>query len=285
MKQVVAIVVPLFLLVALLIPMDNPVAADERVYVYIDRQQQMFDQDPIVENGRTLVPMRHVFESLGATVHWDAKSSTVTATKDDITIHLKVNSNQAIVNGEVKTLDVPAKVINGRTLVPLRFVTQALSNKVEWDGNAQHVYITTTSSDLEMMLNTIFQNEMSTLRILHKEMENELFHGTKKPFTSIEPKLQNYYTDSYIQTTWKPFYNSSEFREWYTHTSYLFDFLINEPYLSETLDFEYKKNEAVLLFFFRDDPRVNEGPMGVTIQNHEYRLLYKENRWRIDRIY
>ncbi|RXJ02965.1 copper amine oxidase N-terminal domain-containing protein [Anaerobacillus alkaliphilus] len=265
--------------------MANPVAANERVSVFIDRQQLYFDQDPIIENGRTLVPMRHVFEKLGATIHWNASTNTITAKKHRITVVLKVNSNQAIINGEAVRLDVPAKIVNGRTLVPLRFVTQALGGKVEWDGNAQNVYITTVKSDIDVILNTIFQIEMSTLRILHKEMESELFHGAKKPFSSIEPKLTNYYTDSYIQEYWKPFYESSHFSEWYTHTGYLFNFLINEPFLSETLNFEYRKDQSEIMFRFRDDPRVNEGPMGVTIKNHEYILLNIENGWRVDRIY
>lgn len=91
-----------------------------------------FDQPPIIENGRTLVPMRKIFETLGATVNWDGETQTITSTKGDTTIVLTVGNTTAYKNGEPIELDVPAKIINGRTLVPVRFIGESLDMVVEW---------------------------------------------------------------------------------------------------------------------------------------------------------
>ena len=101
-----------------------------------------FDQKPIIENGRTLVPLRAIFEKIGADVEWNGDTQTVTATKDDITVSLTINNTTAYKNGEAITLDVPSKIINGRTLVPVRFVSDCFGVKVDWDGTMQKVILT-----------------------------------------------------------------------------------------------------------------------------------------------
>ncbi len=101
-----------------------------------------FDQQPVLENGRTLVPLRAIFEALGATVEWNQATETVTSKKDNITITLTIGSNQLYVNGKATTLDVPAKVVNGRTLVPVRAVSESFKCKVDWEESSQTVIIT-----------------------------------------------------------------------------------------------------------------------------------------------
>ncbi len=102
-----------------------------------------FDQLPIIENGRTLVPLRAIFEKIGADVEWNGDTQTVTATKGDISISLTINSTTAIKNGQNIALDVPAKIVSGRTLVPVRFVSDCFGVNVEWDGATQTVILTT----------------------------------------------------------------------------------------------------------------------------------------------
>ena len=101
-----------------------------------------FDQPPIAENGRTLVPLRAIFEALGASVEWDGTTQTVTSRKDSTIITLQLGSSEMYVNGKIVRLDVPAKAINGRTLVPVRAISEAFGCTVTWDGNTQTVYIT-----------------------------------------------------------------------------------------------------------------------------------------------
>lgn len=101
------------------------------------------DVAPVVVNGRTLVPVRALFESLGATVDWDETTQTVTATKEDTVISMRIGSTAASVNGAAQVLDVPAQTIEGRTMVPARFAAESLNARVLWDSNTQSAYIIT----------------------------------------------------------------------------------------------------------------------------------------------
>ncbi len=109
---------------------DDPVEVD----VKINGEIQTFDQPAILKDGRTLVPLRGVFEELGASVSWDSSTDTVHVKKDDKHIKLKVGSKTAYINGQKVTLDVSSQLIKGRTMVPLRFVSEALGASVSWDG-------------------------------------------------------------------------------------------------------------------------------------------------------
>jgi phosphate transport system substrate-binding protein len=100
-----------------------------------------FDVPPFIENSRVLVPVRAIFEALGASVSWDEATRTVSAIKGDTTISLVIGSNKAYVGESEKTLDVPARIAGGRTFVPVRFVSEALGAEVEWDGGQGQVII------------------------------------------------------------------------------------------------------------------------------------------------
>ncbi|WP_435922097.1 copper amine oxidase N-terminal domain-containing protein [Paenibacillus sp. DYY-L-2] len=106
----------------------------EEVNVTIDGILQKFPQSAILYKGSTMVPMRGVFEALKAEVKWDGATQTVTATKGDTTIKLTIGNNYAYVNGQKVALTAEAIIVNGSTMVPLRFVAEALGAKVEWDG-------------------------------------------------------------------------------------------------------------------------------------------------------
>ncbi|GBF32636.1 chitinase [Desulfocucumis palustris] len=112
--------------------------------VVLDGNAINFDVPPTIEEGRTLVPLRAIFEALGANVGWDGATQTVTATKGQVAITLVIGGKAYKNNTEV-ILDVPAKVVNGRTLVPLRFVSEALGAGVDWDGNTETVAITSAT--------------------------------------------------------------------------------------------------------------------------------------------
>lgn len=88
---------------------------------------------PYTENGITLIPVRFVAERFGANVGWEEESETVTITLDEKIVVLKIGDNKFTVDGTEYELEVPAKVENGRTLIPLRAVAEALDKKVFWD--------------------------------------------------------------------------------------------------------------------------------------------------------
>ncbi len=102
------------------------------VRVVLDGKSLGFDQKPVIENGRTLVPLRVIFEALGAKVEWINETQSVVAEKDGTEVEMSIGSNTYYVNGEEKVLDVPPQIVNGRTLVPARAVAESFNCNVEW---------------------------------------------------------------------------------------------------------------------------------------------------------
>lgn len=114
--------------------------------VYLDNQKLHFEVPPAIEEGRTLVPLRAIFEALGATVEWDQSTQTATAVKGNCSAVIKIGSLFPTVNGQVSQLDVPAKIVNGRTLAPLRFAGEAFGGSVIWNGDTQSIRISSIPS-------------------------------------------------------------------------------------------------------------------------------------------
>ena len=133
-------IMSLLLCVLLLLPTFSVVAQSD-ISVEINGEKMQFDVMPIEENGRVLVPMRAIFEELGAGIFWDDTTWTVTAEKGDKKIILHVGSPYARVNKDDVPLDVPAKIVDGRTLVPVRFVAETLGAFVDWDESTNTVKI------------------------------------------------------------------------------------------------------------------------------------------------
>jgi len=114
------------------------------VSVVLNGKALSFDVPPQIINGRTLVPLRVIFESLGATVDWNGATQTVTAIKGGTTVSLTIGSNILTKNGVGVELDVPAQLINDRTLVPARAVAEAFGATVGWIDATQTVTINLT---------------------------------------------------------------------------------------------------------------------------------------------
>jgi GH25 family lysozyme M1 (1,4-beta-N-acetylmuramidase) len=96
---------------------------------------------PIIKNGRTLLPIRTLIESLGGQVLWDAKEQKVTITLNGHSIVLWIGKTTALVDGSKTTLDVAPTIITGRTYLPLRFISENLGASVNWDDKTQTVTI------------------------------------------------------------------------------------------------------------------------------------------------
>lgn len=121
-------------------------AAESPISVYIQDDELFFDQPPVISSGRVLVPFRQIAEGLDVNVAWDQKTKQVTAQykspfKTKI-VKIPVNGKTATVDSAIVSLDVPAKIINGRTMVPLRFMTQSFGAKVDWNSKSREVNIT-----------------------------------------------------------------------------------------------------------------------------------------------
>jgi len=112
------------------------------INVTINGKAQSFDAAPVNVNGTVLVPMRAIFEALGASLQWNDATQTVTATKGETVITLKIGANSATVNGKTVALAQPAQTVNSRALVPTRFIAEALGANVGWDAATNTVVIT-----------------------------------------------------------------------------------------------------------------------------------------------
>lgn len=120
--------------------------ANSGISVYLNETALSFDVQPQIINGRTMVPMRKIFESLGAFVTWDELSQTATAKKDDIIVNISINSKTLFKNGVPKTLDVAPALIEARTLVPVRAIAESFDCNVVWVEETQSVKISTSDN-------------------------------------------------------------------------------------------------------------------------------------------
>jgi hypothetical protein len=97
---------------------------------------------PVILNGRTILPIRAIAEELGGTVSWDANQSKVTINLNSKTLELWIGRNATLVNGSEVQTDVAPQIMNGRTMIPLRYVVENLGYDVAWNGDTKTVTIT-----------------------------------------------------------------------------------------------------------------------------------------------
>lgn len=115
-----------------IIPIENVIIVDGDV---------KFDTPPVIKEGRTLIPVRAISEGMGAEVGWNAEDKIVTITKGDKVIVFNLTENKVFVDEVEIIIDVPAKVMNNRTMVPLRFIAEQLGLNVEYDEEMQTIVI------------------------------------------------------------------------------------------------------------------------------------------------
>lgn len=122
----------------------EPISVPDGITVILDGEIVVFDAaQPALINNRTMVPMRKIFEALGAEVTWDNTTQTAKAVKDDMTVEITIGSDVMYSSGKPVEIDSPALLMRSRTYVPVRFVSNALGASVDWDGTKQIVYLTT----------------------------------------------------------------------------------------------------------------------------------------------
>lgn len=115
------------------------------ISVQLDGRNLYFDQPPAMIDGRLLVPLRGIFEALSADVLYDGATRSIKATKGNTVVQLQLGSRTALIDGRTVYLDVPADTVGGRTMVPLRFVSESLGADVKWNGASKTVIIASGS--------------------------------------------------------------------------------------------------------------------------------------------
>ncbi|MBQ8392121.1 MAG: DUF2334 domain-containing protein [Clostridia bacterium] len=143
LKKAVALMLALLMLFSL-----TAIANSGEISVFVNGSKLSFDVPPQIVNGRTMVPLRAIFESLGATVEWFEATRSVKAALGDKTVNLTIDSSTMYLNESAITLDAPAFVTDGRTLVPARAISEAFGATVGWNGETRTVTITTGHTEL-----------------------------------------------------------------------------------------------------------------------------------------
>lgn len=135
------------ILLVLMVISSLPVYASTNsdIKIYVDNKQVVSDQNPFInEDGRTMVPVRFVSEALGADVNWLPLDRAAVVEYAGTKIVMVVGMKYATVGLSIKNLDSPVTIVGGRTMVPLRFVSECLGAQVRWDASERAVYITTS---------------------------------------------------------------------------------------------------------------------------------------------
>ncbi len=140
MKKIIIIFA--FLLLQLIVSFSS-YSAPSKINVIVRGKALTIDVSPVLYSGNTLVPMRDIFESLDAYVEWNAKTKSITATRCTKVIKLKIGDKTGFIDNQKVMLDVSPSMINGKAMVPLRFIGEAFGAKVEWNNSTRTITIST----------------------------------------------------------------------------------------------------------------------------------------------
>lgn len=170
-------------------------ASAQNIRTTVDGNLVQFpDMKPMMTNGRVMVPVRGVFEHMNANVTWDNNTQAVTAMHNGTTIVLPVNARYATINDRQVEMDAPAVVHMGRTMVPLRFLSEALGANVEWVASSRTVEIDTsavnnsgnTYSMMKMDVGTVIPFKLNTKLTSNEAAVGDKFEATVDTSSNYE---------------------------------------------------------------------------------------------------
>jgi hypothetical protein len=160
------------------------------IYVSVDGQKVNFEgTQPQMVGDHIMVPLRGVFERMGASVDWQAGDQMVMAQRGNMKVELRINNNQAYVNGQAVQVQYPPMVMQGSTMVPIRFISESLGANVTWDDNASTVFIDTNGTNSEP--NRIRDRDNNRDRDRNRNNRNDRNNGgdSDRSFVlSVQPK-------------------------------------------------------------------------------------------------
>lgn len=178
----------------------------EKASVLINNQFLQCDQPPVIKNDRTLVPMRAIFEALGAEVSWNDETKTAEGVKDGKKVAVTIDENAIAINDEKHEIDVPAQLIHDRTMVPVRAISEAFDCIVNWNGMKNYVIIipkNQTPYKINVDVNgeniaTVYYNDMGLLsRITYSTEDADTVRVALMPF------YLNMNGNAYFDIFWK----------------------------------------------------------------------------------
>lgn len=142
---------------------------DDNIKIFINNSLVNIKEAPIIENNCILVPIKGVLESLGASVDWNQDTNMITIKKNDTTILLTIGQKNVYVNNQIYTLDVPAKLINSSTYVPIRFISENLGLDIDWNNKDRAIHIKDSKispiKDLELHFIDVGQGDSAIIQL------------------------------------------------------------------------------------------------------------------------
>lgn len=179
--------------------LSSDVSAQKPIEVFVDGSKLHFDVQPQLIDGRTMVPLRPIFEALLAEITWDDSTGTVTATKENHVILLTIGKKNLFIDGIPKEMDIAPILMDNRTLIPVRFVAEALDCIVTWNATENTVSIISAYPGTKVPTYT------SITGIPLKECQR-LSNGQIAYIYNYSHKdyLGNYYSKLY-ETGWTPY--------------------------------------------------------------------------------
>ncbi len=142
MKKILCILLILILSMPAFAAEISTLTREEEVHVYLDGERLGFDVPPVISDGRILAPVRGISEALGAEIIWNDEIKTAEIVSKNRKISFCIGENIMIIDGEEKEIDVSAKIIAGRTFVPMRALAEALELDVKWNDETKSAALT-----------------------------------------------------------------------------------------------------------------------------------------------
>lgn len=175
------------------------------INVYVNDSKLNMPTQPIIEQERTLVPLRSIFESMGAQLEWDQSTKTVKGFKGNTKMQLQIGNKTATVNDKKVTLDVPAVIRNDYMLVPTRFIAESLGSQVDWDNNTKSVLVDSKYPHGKYKVNRVvdgdtlkisFNGKEESIRLIGIDTPESVHSDASK--NTAEGKIASDYTNSIL---------------------------------------------------------------------------------------
>lgn len=181
--------------------LSSTVIAFADISVFVDGSMIEFpDQKPAMVSGRVLVPLRGVFEKMGASLEWAPRSGQILARSASKTVELKIGDTMARVNGQPVMLDVPPRIMGSRTMVPLRFIGESLGAAVSWDAGLSAVRISTNidTSGASSGIGSATEYLIPKDTVIPVMIENALNSRTAQKGDTFTAKVKTTGNDDYL---------------------------------------------------------------------------------------
>ncbi len=164
---------------------SSVVFAAEPIQVVIDGTPVVFDQQPMVIDDRTMVPLRGIFEAMGAKVDWEQESKTIIAQKNEDVIMLRVGSKLLYRNDEAISLDVSPVIRGDRVLIPARAVAEAFGAEVLWKAEERKVVVNTNSNPIDAIKLEQYTVNTRTVAIEEKDEDGNILMKIEYAYPEI----------------------------------------------------------------------------------------------------